>query len=423
MDKFYHSVCLDESLCKGCINCLKRCPTQAIRVRNLKAEINPKFCIDCGECIRLCPHHAKRATYDNLSELKKYEYTVALPAPSLYAQFNHLDDANIVLNGLLEMGFDDVYEVSAAAELVSEATRSYIENHPEQYPWISTACPTVVRLIRVKFPNLISHLLPLNPPIEVAARIALDQALKKTGLSRDKIGICFISPCPSKVTYVKTPLGVDKSEVDEVFAMKDVYSILLSNMKYLDADAPELAHSGRMGISWGQSGGEASALLTEAYLAADGIENVIRVLEDLEDEKFGKLQFIELNSCHGGCIGGVLTVENPYIAEVKLKHLRKYLPVSRNHMDMNENCDELVNWTHAVEYEPVFRLGETMLESFTKMNQVERIYKKLPGLDCGSCGAPDCRAMAEDMVKGIATEYDCIHLLRESLNNGKEPNL
>ena len=50
MDKFYHSVRLDESLCKGCINCIKRCPTEAIRVRGGKASINNKFCIDCGEC-------------------------------------------------------------------------------------------------------------------------------------------------------------------------------------------------------------------------------------------------------------------------------------------------------------------------------------------------------------------------------------
>ena len=48
MDKFYHSVRLEADLCKGCINCIKRCPTQAIRVRGGKAQINPKFSIDLG---------------------------------------------------------------------------------------------------------------------------------------------------------------------------------------------------------------------------------------------------------------------------------------------------------------------------------------------------------------------------------------
>ncbi|CCZ63082.1 [Fe-Fe] hydrogenase large subunit C-terminal domain-containing protein [Hungatella hathewayi] len=418
MDKFYHSVRLDADLCMGCINCIKRCPTQAIRVRNGKAQINSKFCIDCGECIRVCPHHAKHATYDKLDVLKQYEYTVALPAPSLYSQFNNLDDVNIVLNALLMMGFHDVFEVSAAAELVSEATREYLSENPDRLPAISTACPSVVRLIRVRFPNLIPNLLPLNPPVEVAAILAAEKAMKETGLPREKIGIIFISPCPSKVTYVKSPLGTDHSEVDRVLAIKEVYPQLLSCMKAVGDDPPEIGTSGKIGISWGRSGGEASGLFTEEYLAADGIENVIRVLEDMEDQKFTNLKFVELNACNGGCVGGVLTVENPYVAEVKLKRLRKYMPVARSHIE--GNAEELVKWTKEVQYEPVFNLGNTMMESFARLNQVERLCKKLPGLDCGSCGAPTCKSLAEDIVRGEAVESDCVYYLRENLHKLSE---
>ena len=418
MDKFYHSVRLDADLCMGCINCIKRCPTQAIRVRNGKAQINSKFCIDCGECIRVCPHHAKHATYDKLDVLKQYEYTVALPAPSLYSQFNNLDDVNIVLNALLMMGFHDVFEVSAAAELVSEATREYLSENPDRLPAISTACPSVVRLIRVRFPNLIPNLLPLNPPVEVAAILAAEKAMKETGLPREKIGIIFISPCPSKVTYVKSPLGTDHSEVDRVLAIKEVYPQLLSCMKAVGDDPPEIGTSGKIGISWGRSGGEASGLFTEEYLAADGIENVIRVLEDMEDQKFTNLKFVELNACNGGCVGGVLTVENPYVAEVKLKRLRKYMPVARSHIE--GNAEELVKWTKDVQYEPVFNLGNTMMESFARLGQAERLCKKLPGLDCGSCGAPTCKALAEDIVRGEAVESDCVYYLRENLHKLSE---
>ena len=420
MDKFYHSVRLEADLCKGCINCIKRCPTQAIRVRGGKAQINPKFCIDCGECIRVCPHHAKVATYDKLEVLKQYRYTVALPAPSLYSQFNNLDDVNVVLNALLLMGFDDVFEVSAAAELVSEATRAYLSAHEENYPFISTACPSVVRLIRVRFPNLIPHLLPLNPPVEVAAVMAAERAMKKTGLPREAIGICFISPCPSKVTYSKAPLGTEKSQVDRVLAIKDVYPKLLSHMKAVGPDAQDLSTSGKIGVSWGRSGGEAGGLFTENYLAADGIENVIRVLEDLEDQKFTNLKFVELNACNGGCVGGVLNVENPYVAEVKLKRLRKYMPVARSHMENEEQAEQIVPWTTGVQYEPVFSLGENMMESFVRLNQVERLCRKFPGLDCGSCGAPTWKALAEDIVRGQASENDCVYYLRENLHRLSE---
>lgn len=413
-DKFFTSVHLDSDLCKGCINCIKRCPTQAIRVRNHKAVITKEFCIDCGECIRICPHHAKLPTYDKLSVIQNYEYTVALPAPSLYGQFNNLDDVNIILTALKKMGFDDVYEVSGAAEIVSQLSRDYVKAHPEKWPLISTACPSVVRLIRVRFPNLIDHLLPIIPPVELAAKKARERAMQKTGLPADKIGIIFISPCPSKVTAVKSPLGMEKSEIDAVCAIKDVYVELLPHMKKV-TEPEELAISGKIGIGWGITGGEAGGLLNDNYLAADGIENVIRILEDLEDQKFSNLEFIELNACNGGCVGGVLTVENPYVAMVKLKRLKKYMAVARTRIESEEKTDDAF-WTEEVEYEPVFTLGNSMRESIAKMSRVEELCAQFPGLDCGACGAPTCKALAEDIVRGEAKEHDCIHILREYIH-------
>ena len=422
--KFFTSVKLEETLCKGCINCIKRCPTQAIRVRNGKAVITKEFCIDCGECIRICSHHAKRAVYDKLNIRENYAYTVALPAPSLYGQFNHLEDVNIVLTALKRIGFDDVYEVSGGAELVSELTRNYVAAHPEKQPFISTACPTIVRLIRVRFPNLIEHLLPIKPPVELAAELARKRAMEKTGLPAEKIGIIFLSPCPSKVTWVKTPLGMKKSNIDAVCAIKDVYKPLLSVMKEVAENPEELAISGKIGISWGATGGEAGGLLTDRYLAADGMENVIRVLEDLEDQKISDLEFIELNACSGGCVGGVLTVENPFAAMAKLHRLRKYMTVARSHVETDFSYPaEEAFWTEEVEYEPVFKLGENVRESIARMAQVEQLCAKFPGLDCGSCGAPTCKALAEDIVRGEATEHDCIHIFKEYVRREVNPHL
>ena len=417
MNKFFHSVYLEDEKCTGCITCLKRCPTQAIRVRNGKAHIISEFCIDCGECIRHCPHHAKHTRRDFLSDLDRFEYTVALPAPSLYSQFNNVRDNDILLTALTLMGFDDVFEVSAGAEIVSELSRTYINEHPELHPLISTACPTIERLIRVRFPGLIPHLLPLLPPMEAAAILARRRAVEKTGLPEDKIGLVFLSPCPSKITFIHEPLGMGKSNIDAVLAIKDIYPVLLSHMK--EAEQHPISHtlSGRIGKGWAISGGEAYGIISDHYLAADGIENVIRVLEDLEDEKFlPGLQFVELNACSAGCVGGVLTVENPYIAKAKVKQAFKYEPVLHMHCaDLPEFRPEDFLWTQKVSYEPVYTLGANIFESMEKIMESQQILSGLPGLDCGSCGSPTCKALAEDIVKGVdfAKPEDCIYLMRE----------
>lgn len=412
MERFFHSVTLDKEKCVGCTNCIKRCPTEAIRVRDGKAQIISERCIDCGECIRVCPHHAKKTKFDHLAQLAEFDYTIALPAPSLYGQFNNLDDIDFVLTGLKQLGFDEVFEVSRAAELVSEATRRLMAEESLPRPVISSACPAVVRLIRVRFPDLCSHVLPLRSPMETAAGFAKLGASKRTGIPVEKIGCFFLTPCPAKVTDIKQPIGIEKSMVDGAIAISEIFPQLLSKMEKLDEVEP-LSESGIIGVSWASSGGEASALLNDKYLAADGIENVIRVLEELEDERIRELDFIELNACSGGCVGGVLCVENAYVAKARLQRLRKYLPVSKNHL--RDEIPKRMNWQESLEFAPVLTLSEDLTEAMQMMMDIDAICEKFPGLDCGACGAPSCRALAEDVVKGLARESDCVFVLREEI--------
>lgn len=418
--KFFHSVYLDKDKCAGCITCIKTCPTQAIRVRNGKAHIIKEFCIDCGECIRHCPHFAKQASFDHLDALDDFKYKVVLPPPSLYGQFNHVEDVNIILTALTKIGFDDVFEVGAAAELVSDKTRKYLAEHPEPKIVISTACPTVTRLIRIRFPELLDNLLPLKPPVEVAAKLARERAVKKTGLKPEEIGIFFISPCPSKVTAVKDPLGFEGSNIDVVLATKEIYPLMLDAMKEAQKEPLEYCLSGKIGVGWGITGGEAAGVLLDNYVAADGIENVVRVLEDLEDDKFQMdIRFIELNSCPGGCVGGVLNVENPFAASSKMKYLKKYLPVAVSHAeDYPEDLD--VMFSENIKYEPVYMLGKSMLESINNMVRLEKIMRVLPGIDCGGCGAPTCKALAEDHIRGKGDVHSCTELLRRYYLYGED---
>ena len=418
MAKYRHSVTLDLSRCKGCTNCIKRCPTEAIRVRDGHAIIIEERCIDCGECIRTCPYQAKKATYDKFENFSDYKYKIALPAPALYGQFDDLDDVDYILTALLECGFDAVFEVSRAAELVTEYTRRYMKNEGLPQPVISSACPAIVRLIAQRFPYLKENLLPILPPIEYAAILARQQAKKDNPELDDKdICVLFISPCPAKVSYVKNPLGVECSAVTGVVAVNDFYFKLRSKKKEITNPLP-LSKTGIIGLNWAGSGGEATSLLSDKYLAADGIENCIKVLDEIENGTLSTLEFVELNACVGGCVGGTLNVENPFIAKARLRSLRKYLPISRNRVSDSDNIPDEVRWSKGIDTDPSEVLAEDRFTAISKMATIEEIYSTLPQLDCGSCGAPNCHALAEDIVKGVAQKGDClITLKRKSQTN------
>ena len=269
------------------------------------------------------------------------------------------------------------------------------------------------RFIRVRFPDLCDHVLPLKSPMETAAAMAKRDAVKKTGLPPQQIGCFFLTPCPAKVTDIEMPLGIEKSQVDGAIAISEVFPELSHKMDHLEKVEP-LANSGVIGVGWSTSGGEAAALLNEKYLAADGIENVIRVLEEIEDERIGDLDFIELNACSGGCVGGVLCVENPYVAKARIQRLRKYLPVSQNHLGGGP-VPPVMEWEESLEFSNVITLSEDLSEAMRMMVEIDEIVKEFPGLDCGACGAPTCRAFAEDVVKGICKDTECIFVYRNRM--------
>lgn len=412
-----HSVVLDLKKCRGCTTCVKNCPTEAIRVRNGKATVLPNRCIDCGTCIRVCPHKAVKSVFDGFDRLKNYRCTVAVPDPALYGQFQHLDDINIVLGGLTKIGFDRVYESAAASELLAGFARERLKaGAPRSLPEISPACPAVVRLISIRFPQLISHIAPVVTPSELAAIIAREEAVKETGLRPEEIGVFSIVPCSSLVTAAHSPVGLPAPVLDGAFAIRDVYLALLDPMRELDPDELEpLSRAGIRGVSWAYAGGESISRVWDSYVAVDGIDNVIRMLEDIEDGRLPEADFVELRACTQGCVGGCLNVENPFGAKMRLKRLMRELPVSRFQSLSNGEYPNIETLTLRPEYLPSLQLDPDRRRAMEKLFQIQKLEQQLPGLRCGSCGAPSCRALAEDVVMGRASEEDCIFKVREKM--------
>ena len=412
--KRFHSVRLEGDKCRGCTNCLKRCPTEAIRVRGGRAHIIDERCIDCGECIRVCGYHAKVAVTDPLSAIARFKYKIALPAPSLYGQFASLKSISQVLNGLKQMGFDDVFEVARGADVVSRAIRERLKNPDIPRPVISSACPAIVRLIQVRFPDLLDHIVDVRQPMEVAAMIARQEFVRKNGVKPEEVGCFFITPCPAKVTAIRNPIGHDTSAVDGAISVLEIYGLLSSQIRNAPVDLT-LEQASDLGVGWARSGGECYAVMPENSMAVDGIENCIRVLEEIEDNRLKGLEFFEGAACTGGCVGGPLNFENNYVARAGIGRLSTRDPNADLNVDSGMMTKYQLYDDRRIMPNSAMKLDDDLMEAARKMERIEKIYKELPGFDCGSCGSPTCRTFAEDIVQGDATKMDCIHKMKEQL--------
>ena len=421
MSDYFHSVTLDYDKCLGCTNCIKRCPVEAIRVHEGKAKIMQERCIDCGECIRACQNHAKIAVTDTLEKFSGFKYKIALPAPSFFGQFS--DDAKVgdILDAFLQIGFDDVFEVALAAEIVSFIVHRYLEKSKSKGPLFSSACPAVLRLMQIKFPDLLDRVLPIMTPMEVAARLAKEEAARKTGLAPGEIGAFFISPCPAKVTEVRRPMTDRPSSVDGVIGVSVIYRDILKQLAKDKANGDHPAHrrAGHVGLAWGYVTGESKGVDFGTSLAVSGIHNVISLLEEIERGELRDVDFIELQSCIGGCVGGPLNIQNLFVGRVRLRHMVKKQPdVPPYYKDEDllkvyeKGSFEL---TEPIQPRPIMVLDEDVSKALVKMERLDAITKELPGLDCGACGSPSCRALAEDIVRGLAFDTDCIIKLRGRL--------
>ena len=84
------------------------------------------------------------------------------------------------------------------------------------------------------------------------------------------------------------------------------------------------------------------------------------------------------------------------------------MPVSRNHVSSDENYIPADYFFEEMpEYRPIARLSNNIAKSMRMMADIQALRASLPGLDCGACGAPTCRAYAEDVVRGRANLGEC----------------
>ncbi len=416
MSQYYHSVSVDEDNCDGRRKCLRVCPTQAIRIWGGKAVILEEKCIDCGECITACPNEAIVALTDPFGERSRFKYTVAIPSPALYAQFGRSILPDKILAGLKKIGFDDAYDLAITCGDTSLAVELFLKEYNGPKPLISNACPSVVSLIQVRYPQLVDHIIPIKLPKRLAAKEIKERKSKELGLKPNEIGTFYITPCPVKMIAIKQPSSEEECYLDGAISIADIYGPLLSVLESKDKGnyRKSLESICILGIGWAVSGGMHRTQKLKNVLDVSGIADIITTFDDIERGKLKNIDLVVPYTCPQGCVGGSLTVENRYISYNKILRMLETLEQEniegcRGKRDIRERYrQKYFHRQQKYEPRPIQALDEDLGKAIEKRNKKEKIFESLPKVDCGICGAPTCLTFAEDVVKGNTRLSDCI---------------
>ncbi len=410
---YFHAIKINSNLCDGCTKCIKSCPTKALRVRNGKAEIDENRCIDCGKCVLECPKDAIETFADNLSVINDFKYKVAVIPASFSGQFNEAVNYRRAKKAVLSLGFDEIADESMVTDIMGNFIQDYIRNHENIRPIISSNCPAVVRLIQVRFTDLLPNILHLESPMSIIATYVREKISHEKKINKKDIGVFPIVPCIAQVTAVHQPEGTYQHLHDGAISIREIYRKVMDI--YEEVENYDDICSFPDGLKWAIAGLKAEYIAEKDIdvLSVSGIDNVIDILAKIENGQIEKYDFVVMDSCTEGCIGGILNIENPFIAEARLKK------IMRNSKHKNKFFNDKYftklykdNFYNVNPLQPrsIMKLDKDIKSSILKMREIRKIKDLLPGYDCGACGAPTCCDLAEDIVEGKASLDDCLIL-------------
>jgi ferredoxin len=426
-----------EDRCTGCAACLRVCPTKAIRIRHRKSIRVVDQCIGCGACIRTCPAGAVSAATVGLEAVVGDFVAIALVSPVLYAQFPGVMPGGVLL-GLHRLGFHHTVDMSFFLEMFQYAAEEFIHRNrlSAELPWplISPICPVVVRLIAFQFPSLLPHVLPVLRPVALMAREVKHQIIPAHESRGRPVALYFINPCPTKAECGGGRLGPAPQHPEAAIGINDVYPALKQQVEQiLESDMIpfsgrgyefETCSSGNAALG-AMAGGEIANMQIEKSLSVHGLEETVAYLHKLEMGLLKDFEYIEFRTCREGCLGGVLTAVDKYVAKRNVQKMIEVFGLGRR-LPRETILRLYKKGRFQPEHGPqvltrIFGARKPAL-SLEEAQRIEAILNVIEGRDCGACGSPDCRTFAEDVVRGDAALQDCIWLHARKRNESLPPD-
>ncbi len=428
MTELIHSVIFDLEKCVACVACCKACPTRAIRIKEGRVVVKTELCIDCGECIRICPYDAVSARTSSPSDLKKFKYTVAVPSTTLFAQFGSDVQPQEIVSALTHVGFDAFFDMSWMCEMVGRAIDTYLSECKGPWPKISITCPAILRLIQIRYPDLLPHLVPFEVPRELTAKYVRRKLATERHIAPSDIGVFYTTPCSAIMQSIICPVGLDESYLDGAFSIAELYGPLLKAIK---ADSPKSMGTGfsPKGLEWAAAGGEIAMMRNTNTLALSGVQEITYVFDRIEAGKFQNVDFIEAYICPDGCVSGPLLIEGRYAAKRTIHEIAGHIGLQNAIKEEKVRSlfrEHFFDIEEAIKARSIKPPAKDLTQAIKLKQEKTRLLAGLPHKDCAACGAPDCVTLTGDILGGAASINDCVFIRLQKLAAGpttREPEV
>lgn len=439
MAKFNEGLVFTDENCTGCNRCISQCPVlQANHAveedgRN-KVMVNGDACVKCGACMDVCHHGARQYRDDTdrfLEDLKKGEKISLLVAPAFIA--NYPGQYRQALGYLKSLGVNHIISISFGADITTWGYLNYITKYNFQ-GGISQPCPAIVDYIEKYIPDLIPKLVPVHSPMMCGAIY-----VRKYMNVSDKLA--FLSPCIAK------KMEIDRPQNKGYISYNVTFKHLMDRLKSVDISGYDACDEKEYGLGsvYPQPGGLKENV--EFFLGKEvmvrqieGEKHAYHFLENYAQRVRSKkpLPFmVDALNCANGCIYGTATDpanegNDDILMEIHKQRTKGQDGKKKTAWDksadyaarlkwFNEQFSDLkledflctyTNQDMRMQIPSQDRLDET----FRSMNKMSREQRSI---DCGACGYSSCREMAVAICTGVNRKENCIHYVKDQLDEEK----
>ncbi len=407
----------EKIVCTDCYKCIRNCPVKAIKIEADRAVILPERCVGCGNCTMVCPNKAKkiRNDVDKAKLMLRTEKNVYCSIdPTYAAEFHGIED--LVIAALYKLGFAGVSETAIGAALVSEAMDIYASEHEGSFPFISTACPGTVELVKKYYPEQIENLSPLPSPLQTHC------AYLRHLYGKD-IYIIYIGPCAARKTEVNFLRGFPNialtfKELRRWLRKEAIYPEDIQDTDKFSLIPSKAGMSSLYAIEGGQI--RTSKLWGDDYFSKEAT-SLTGILPFRDSMPFKKECFLEASVCPGGCINGVGITPSVNPVERK-RYVSEFTGSRLGEEDCFKGDPEFARRLLDEGYKLVREKPPARADGFkqtfseaeiTEMLRLLGKENKKDESDCGGCGYYTCRDMAKACLSGMANANMCVTKMRK----------